>query len=318
MMFIALIVFVFIEKNRTSLSNNWLYFLTRDATEYLILTIIGYIAYFYVLNLKKLWQKVVSITFLMSILLGLSILLSYRAFDKFIGQVVYNGFAQYLGKALLFYVFIHFINRLEFFNKYKKLEIVLSQSKERLLRNQLHPHFLFNVFNSLYSMSLKQDSKTPDTILKLSNMMRYLTDDSVNKQVKLTQELKFIEDYITIEKIRFGEKANIHLNVEGTPKGKNIEPLLLMVLVENAFKHGFYTNDDNSFVNIDVKIVDFVLHFSVENSVQKEHHIDQTDRKGVGLKNLKKRLKLSYPKKSKLTLRPKNDVYLAQLEIDLK
>jgi LytS/YehU family sensor histidine kinase len=164
-------------------------------------------------------------------------------------------------------------------------------------------------------MSLKNHPKTSDTILKLSGMMRYLTDDTNIPHVKLSQELNFIQEYISIEKIRFGEKSNIEFTINGDPIGKEIEPLLFITLVENAFKHGFYTNDQSAFVHITLHITDTIAEFSIENSIQPKQHFQKEERIGKGLDILKKRLKLSYPKNSKLTLIKKDAVYLAKLKI---
>ncbi|MDY8135990.1 sensor histidine kinase [Aquimarina sp. 2201CG5-10] len=316
--FISIITIQFIEKAFNTLPNKWLFFITSDAVEYFIFAIISYVLYYYVSKRKLFWHKTSYVVFFIIIIALLASLKSYRIHDKVLSERTFDFFTEFLGKTFLFCVLIYFVNRLEFLYRYKKIEIELNQVKKQLLRNQLHPHFLFNAFNSLYSMSLKNNPKTPDTILKLSNMMRYLTDDSICKQVKLIHELKFIEEYITIEKIRFGEQANIHLYIDGNPEGKNIEPLLLMVLVENAFKHGFYTNDINSFVEIKVKIIDHNLFFTVKNSVQKKQHFNKSNREGIGLKNFKKRLQLSYPKTSKYSLQLKNNIYLAHLEINLQ
>ena len=255
--------------------------------------------------------------FFIIILVVFATLKDYRIHDSITFGQAFEYFTSFLGLTLLFYLSIRFVNRLELFNRYKKLENELSQAKEQLLRNQFNPHFLFNAFNSLYSLSLKNHPKTPDTILKLSGMMRYLTDDSAMSKVKLSRELKFIEDYIAIEKIRFGDNAKINYEVSGTINDLMIEPLLLITLVENAFKHGFYTNDINSFITINVIIKDSDLLFKVKNNIQNQQHFNQTDRKGKGLENLKKRLQLSYSKTSKYIFENKNNVYLAQLEIKL-
>ncbi|WP_299887019.1 sensor histidine kinase [uncultured Lacinutrix sp.] len=315
--FITVIVFQLLEKALKTLPNRWLLFLTSDAVEYFIFTSIAYFLYYYVLKLKLFWQKISFIISFIVIIVLLASLKSYRIYNDVIFERIFNFFTEFLGKTFLCYAFIDIVNRLDFLNRYKKLEKELDQAKEQLLKTQLHPHFLFNAFNSLYSMSLKNSPKTPDTILKLSGMMRYLTDDSINKQVKLVNEIKFIQEYIAIEKIRFGEQANINLQKEGNLENITVVPLLLITLVENAFKHGFYTNDSNAFVNINIKVINDTLLFKVENSIQEKQHFSINERKGKGIENLKRRLQISYPKTSKLLLQNKSNVYLAQLELKL-
>lgn len=315
--FVAIVSFQLIEKAIQRLPDQWLFFLTSDAVEYFLFAAIAYLLYYKVFKENKLWYKTTLLVFFIVVIGLLAALKSYRIHNEILTDRSFDFFTEFVGKTFLFYMLIYFVNRLDFLNRYKKLENELNLAKGQLLRHQLHPHFLFNAFNSLYSLSLKNSSKTPDTILKLSSMMRYLTDDSINRQVKLVHELKFIEEYITIEKIRFGEQANITLQVEGNPEGITIEPLLLITLVENAFKHGFYTNDENAFVNITISIENQSIVFKVENSIQDQQHFNKTNREGKGLDNLKKRLQLTYPKKHDLVLQDKKNVYLAQLEINL-
>ncbi|KAB1159421.1 GHKL domain-containing protein [Tenacibaculum aiptasiae] len=314
--FISIIMIMLLDKTMSLLPDYWLLFLTCDAVEYFVFTVLAYLLYYYVLKLHKFWFKTSFIILFIIIIAVLAATKSYRIHDEILIDRTFDFFTEFIGKTFLFYALIQIVNRLDFFNKYEKLKNELELAKGQLLRNQLHPHFLFNAFNSLYSMSLSNNPKTSDTILKLSGMMRYLTDDSVHKQVKLEHELKFINEYITIEKIRFGEQANISLQIEGTPQGISIEPLLLITLVENAFKHGFYTNDSNSFVNVTIDVDDKSLLFKVKNSIQDQQHFNQNSREGKGLENLKNRLQLSYPKKHELLLESENNVYLAQLKIN--
>ncbi|MCF2875757.1 MULTISPECIES: sensor histidine kinase [unclassified Tenacibaculum] len=314
--FISIIMVMLLDKTMSLLPDYWLLFLTCDAVEYFVFTILAYLLYYYVLKHHKFWLKTSFIILFISIIAVLAATKSYRIHDEILNNRTFDFFTEFIGKTFLFYALIQIVNRLDFFNKYEKLKNELELAKGQLLRNQLHPHFLFNAFNSLYSMSLSNNPKTSDTILKLSGMMRYLTDDSVHKQVKLEHELKFINEYIAIEKIRFGEQANISLQIEGTPQGISIEPLLLITLVENAFKHGFYTNDSSSFVNITIDVDDKSLLFKVKNSIQDQQHFNQNLRQGKGLENLKNRLQLSYPKKHELLLESENNVYLAQLKIN--
>ena len=137
------------------------------------------------------------------------------------------------------------------------------------------------------------------------------------KRIPLEREIKFLQEYIAIEKIRFGEKANIQLEVKGENRGKLIEPLLLIPLVENAFKHGFYTNNPSSFVHITLKLENETLQFSIQNSILHNKPVRIEEREGKGLDNLIKRLQLSYPKTSKLLLSEQENVYQAELELKL-
>jgi len=315
--FIFFIFFLLLKTAYYTLPNDWLFFLTSDAVENFIFTIIVYLLYYYVLKYKQFWHKASYLIFFIIIIISLASLKSYRIYNEILLERIFNYFTQFLGVIFLFYALIYFVNRLEVFNHYKKLEVELDQAKQQLLRQQFNPHFLYNAFNSLYSMALKKHPKTPDTILKLSGMMRYLTDDTTIKKVRLTKEIEFIEQYITIEKIRFGEKSKINFTLEGVTSNVFIEPLLLVTFVENAFKHGFYTNDYNNFITISLKVSNDNLKFKVKNSIQTKQHYQQENRTGKGLENVKERLKITYPKKHNLSIKNEENIFDINLKIDI-
>lgn len=311
-------IFIFVMINAYHLTLDSIFhksILTRDPFETTVITILTYLFYYLVFCSEKLLIN--KIKWALGAVLILA-LISYNKEGNLIFQVL-EQLVLYIGLSFILFSFLWTIDNLHilFNNRFWVSKKKLQEAESKLLKQQLNPHFLFNAFNSLYSMALNNNPKTPDTILKLSGMMRYLTDHSSSRQVKLIHELKFIGEYISIEKIRFGELAKISLEVKGNPKDKNIEPLLLMVLVENAFKHGFYTNDTNAFVEITITITDYIIHFVVKNSVQEKKHFNLTNRKGIGIENLKKRLDLSYPKTSRYNYELKNNIYLALLEIEL-
>ena len=316
--FIATVLTLLIIRSFNSLPQDWLFFFTSDAFEYFIFTIISYTFFYYILKQETIWNKIGYTFIALIIIIGLASLKSYRKYDAVLIKETFNFFTEFLGKTFLFYMLIYCVDHLDFFNRYKKMEYELNATKRKLLTSQLHPHFLFNAFNSLYSLSLKENSKIlSDYILKLSSMMRYITDDASIHKVKLSQELKFIEQYISIEKLKFGSTANIHLDIHGNLKEKIIEPLLLISLVENAFKHGFYTNQSDAFIHIKCDVKNELLLFEVRNSIQHQQHFNKNNRNGKGINNLKERLKLLYPKKHKLVLLKKEDIYVAKLEIIL-
>jgi len=316
--FIAVIIFDLLRRAILSMPGDLLFFFTSRAVENFLCGIIAYLSYYYVSKLNGYWRKIGSATIFIALLLLLALLKDYRIHSEAAFEQTFEYFTSFLGQSLLVYVFIFIVNRFEFFGKYKKLEKELDEAKEQLLRNQLHPHFLFNAFNSLYSLSLKNDPETSAYILKLSGMMRYLTDETHLHKVPLHRELDFIEKYIAIEKIRFGEDARIQFHVEDlNNEEKWIEPFLLITLVENAFKHGFYTNIKDAFVKIKVNIMNKELLCTVENSLVDKQHFQESKREGKGLENLKKRLDLLYPKRSSLIISKTQHTYIANLKIAL-
>lgn len=316
--FIAIILISLVRRVFISLPDDWLFFLTSDAMENFVCSITAYALYYSVSKFKGKLKKIGASLIFAFVLLALASLKDYRIHDGITFEETFGYFTSFLGQSLLFYSFIYIINRFEFFGQYQKLERELNQAKEQLLRNQLHPHFLFNAFNSLYSLSLKNDPETSNYILKLSGMMRYLTDDTHLQKVPLYKEIDFIEKYIAIEKIRFGKDARIQLSVQDVNRGEKwIEPFLLITLVENAFKHGFYTNIKDAFVKIRMDIRDEELLCTVENSLFNKQHFQESNRNGKGLENLKKRLELLYPKRSSIKITNTQHAYTTHLKIAL-
>lgn len=316
--FIAIISIEFLREAFLSIPYDWLFFLTSDAIENFVFVLMAYGLYYYVFKLNSIWKKIGFVVLFIFLLIGLASLKDFRIHNRIEFEQSFEYFTSFLGKLLLFYLGIYFINRLAFLNRYKKLEKELKQAKEQLLRNQLHPHFLFNAFNSLYSLSLKNHPETSDYILKLSSMMRYLTDESHLRKVPLNTEIGFIKKYIDIEKMRFGKDASIQLITnENVLEEVLIAPFLLIILVENAFKHGFYTNSKDAFVKIKVNIENDELLFFVENSIFKKQHFQESNREGKGLENLKQRLFLLYPKCSSIKTINTGETYTAQLKISL-
>ncbi|KYG74846.1 histidine kinase [Roseivirga ehrenbergii] len=315
---ISIVILQLIRSAYFLIPDDWLFFWTSDALENLLFASSAYVLYYYSLKFRSLLKKIGLASALIIPLVLLAALKNYRIYDELSFEQTFEFFTSFLGHALLYYLLIYFVNRLELFSRYKQLEDELNQAKAQLLRNQLHPHFLFNAFNSLYSLSLKNHPDTSEYILKLSSMMRYLTDETHLNKVPLSKELDFIQKYIAIEKIRFGNDARINLSInKAADNEKWIEPFLLIVLVENAFKHGFYTNAKGAFVNITVTIEQDELLFTVENSVFEQQHFQESNRQGKGLENLKQRLALLYPNSSGLKTTHTEDAYTTKLKLTL-
>lgn len=316
--FIVMITFNLLRRAFFSIPSDWLFFLTSGAVENFLCAFIAYVLYCFMPKSNGNWKKIGFVIFSITILLSLASLKDYRIHGRITFEQIFEYFTSFLGQSLLFYLVVFVINRLGFFRRYKKLEKELDHAKEQVLRNQLHPHFLFNAFNSLYSLSLKNHPETSDYILKLSGMMRYLTDETHLNKVPLHREIDFIEKYIAIEKIRFGKDACIQLSIEDLDNGEKwIEPFLLITLVENAFKHGFYTNIKDAFVKIYLNIEHKELLFIVENSLFEKQHFQESSREGKGLENLKKRLELLYPKSSSIKITSTQNTYTTHLKIRL-
>ena len=181
------------------------------------------------------------------------------------------------------------------------------------LKSQINPHFLFNSLNSIYSLAYQRSETTPEAILKLSEIMRYMLYECNDNRVDLSKELQYLHNYIDLQKIRFGNKAFIDFNVIGDVTNQQIVPLLLIAFIENAFKHGV-ANDVTSPIKLLINVDECKLHFYIQN---KKHNHNRDAIGGIGLNNVQRRLNLLYPNKYTLNIRDEEDTYTCELSITL-
>lgn len=167
------------------------------------------------------------------------------------------------------------------------------EAELRFLKTQVNPHFLFNTLNNLYSLAYIGSEHTAPTIMKLSEMMRYMLYESDSEQVPLEKEINYLNNFIELQKLKTEEEQKIFFRVEGDPTGLRIPPLLFVPLFENAFKHG--NLEDGGWLKSKLKIKENVLTFSMENSFSEQQKKDDVG--GIGLENVKKRLALLFPQK---------------------
>lgn len=180
------------------------------------------------------------------------------------------------------------------------------------LKAQINPHFLFNTLNNIYTLAVIKDDKAPDSIMKLSNIMRYVTDEPAEDFVPLQSELDCIDDYIELQRLRTGEKTVIDKSFSGNIEQKKIAPLILMTFIENVFKYGI-SKHDRSVIIITVSAAGNSILFFCENTIFSENK--QTERSGIGLKNTMKRLGHLYPGKHILDIRSENGLYTVNLTL---
>lgn len=192
----------------------------------------------------------------------------------------------------------------------KRLEQEKLKAELQFLKSQIHPHFLFNTLNNLYALCLKKSDKAPEMVLKLSELLSYMLYECNSPFISLEKEIELINNYIELEKIRHDDSLKIDINISGDTENKKIAPLIILPFVENSFKHG--ANCENGFVEIDLKINEDNLELKVKNSKNKNY---KTEQKGIGLKNIKRRLELIYSDESHLEIIDKNHCFLVTLKI---
>lgn len=184
-----------------------------------------------------------------------------------------------------------------------------------LLKKQLHPHFLFNTLNNIYSLSLKKSNKTTEGILKLSHLLEYLVYQTGEKEVVFNEEIQLITNYIELEKLRYGKHLQIELEVDVFSDTLKTAPLLLLPFVENCFKHGGKNEQGIFWITISIRSFESGIHFFIKNS--KSFKSKKSTHKGIGLENIKQRLNLLYKERYSLTIEDNAYFYETRLYLNL-
>ena len=207
----------------------------------------------------------------------------------------------------------------------KELNEAHLQSEQRamefdLLQSQLSPHFLFNTLNNLYGISIEQHERIPPLLLKLSHLLRYSVYGGKKQMVPLAEELNYIKTYIEFEQIRISDRLVLKTNIaQITDSAIKIAPMVLIVFIENAFKHAKNTIAQKIYIAVDLQLADGYINFSVVNSYSDEFNQDQAkdEHSGIGLANTLKRLNLLYGNSYELKQHSGNDVYHVQLKLKI-
>lgn len=201
-------------------------------------------------------------------------------------------------------------NELE--KKILSTQLQLKEQELQYLKMQIHPHFLFNTLNTIYGLALKQSTHTPEVILKLSNLLDYILYQINKPMVSLKEEVLHIKEYIDLERIRFQDTLKVNFKADEIDDKIKIAPMLLIPLVENAFKHG---NLKDGFLHVETKIAvaKHQLDFSIKNSIHKRIHPEKQG--GIGLENIKKRLELHYKGNYQLEIKNEEDWFIVVLKI---
>lgn len=177
------------------------------------------------------------------------------------------------------------------------------------LRSQINPHFLFNSLNNIYSLAYKKSDRTAEAILKLSEIMRYMLNGSIGDRVPLQDELDYLQNYIDLQRLRSGNGVYVDMKVNLDRDNYEIMPLLLITFVENAFKHGVFTDAEKP-VKITIAAADGRVHIKVENA---KSHDNKDAASGIGLTNLRRRLDLGYPGKHTFDVADSENYYISEL-----
>lgn len=196
----------------------------------------------------------------------------------------------------------------------KEIELEKTHAELSYLKLQINPHFLFNTLNNIYSLASAQSPQTPAAVMKLSEIMRYVTEDALADLVPLEKEIRYITNYIELQKMRSNDKLELNFTTSGNFSSSYIASLLLISFVENAFKFGT-SNHEKSLIDIHIHESNNVLFMHVRNSIFERP--DNSSASHIGISNARRRLALLYPGKYSLDVGKKDNIFNVDLKIEL-
>jgi sensor histidine kinase YesM len=276
--------------------------------------------------------------FLLYLLILVCALFAFTAFN----QLLFNHLIDYTLPGYYFISYYSFFDTLKFFIVFAGVTTLLKLSTEwfyliearqnlitaqkdkvdaelKALRNQLNPHFLFNSLNVIYSLSLNKSPDTSKVVLQLSDILRYVIYDTNDEFIPVKEEISLIENYIDLQRYRVNRQTEIKFDTEVSDETARIAPMLLLPLVENCFKHGVRKEIRNAFVIIALKSDQNAITFTIENSKPLKVFEDTPDQGGIGLENIRNRLRLIYPDRHKIEIIEGERVFRVKMELfDLK
>jgi hypothetical protein len=250
----------------------------------------------------------------------------YILYAKVYGGTIEDGNPLGIANVIVAIMDIGFIAGLAASIKFVRIQLAAKERekslvKEKLgaelkfLRNQTNPHFLLNTLNNIYGLARKKSDETAEVVMKLSELLRFILYESSCDLITLADEIKVIEDYLELEMIRYSERLAVSFNKSLDSGGYRITPLLLLPFVENAFKHGISETRFESLIQIDIRVSNGQLYFTVQNTKDNGRH--GTSGNSIGLVNVKRQLELSY-KDYKLDVLNEENLFTVNLFLNLE
>lgn len=215
---------------------------------------------------------------------------------------------------MIFGISRHIYNYVILRQSAQQLRIEKQEAELNYLKSQTNPHFLFNTLNNIYSLARDKSDQAPESILRLSKILRFMLYETKGGYIAIEQELAIISDYIALEKLRYDESLHINFNYDIEDMRQALPPLLLIPLVENAFKHGASETRAHPFVDIHLSVKNRQLSFFVKNSA--EGLQDEKVKENIGLSNLRRQLELLFTDYN-LSVEQKDSAFSAELKINL-
>ncbi len=198
----------------------------------------------------------------------------------------------------------------------EELQKAIHESELQFLKNQINPHFLFNNLNNLYAHAIEDSKKTPEIILKLSDILRYTLYDCRVDYVPLNREIEHIKAFIDLNQLQIQERGEVHTNIQELQTNLVIPPHILNVFIENAFKHSTSGLSSGLYIDISLQMNDNQLAFRCVNNFAEQTNTENLDH-GIGLDNVKNRLELLCPNQYNLDIRTEDQWFIVELKLDL-
>jgi two-component system LytT family sensor kinase len=234
-------------------------------------------------------------------------------------ESITEGIGHYIGFSIFSIFFFGIVRHTYDFRKLKEatqqLRIEKQAAELNYLKSQTNPHFLFNTLNNIYSLARDKSDLAPESILRLSKILRFMLYETSGKYIAIEQELQIMSDYIALEKLRYDASLRVNFNHDIEDMKQALPPLLMIPLVENAFKHGVSETRSQPFVDIHLSVNKRLLTFTVRNSRELSSD-DQPPKENIGLSNLRRQLELLY-KDYGLSVQQEQSVFTAILKINL-
>lgn len=229
-------------------------------------------------------------------------------------------FATILGRGMEVFYLIGFTTGIKLARNWMShLQWIKDKEKQYLetelnfLKSQIQPHFFFNTLNNLYSLTLKKSDQAPEVVLKLSDLMSYMLYETGTERVALDKEIAYLRNYIEVEKLRFGQRLNVELETSGRAENVFIPPMVLILFLENSFKHGVKNNVHRITITISLKVEDGNLFFRVTNPADAAGK--NGSHEGIGLKNVRRRLDLLFGNNYALSTEERDNLYIVSLKM---
>jgi sensor histidine kinase YesM len=222
-----------------------------------------------------------------------------------------------LTASIVFIAIKIFITHYERLEDREKLLREKADAEFQLLKAQVHPHFLFNTLNNIYSFALNKSPRAGELLSELSGLMRYMVYECETDLIPLDRELKMLKDYISLEKVRYGDRLTIQVEITGDCSNKKIAPLLMIPFVENCFKHGTSQMLERPWVKMQIIVQAGMLDFQLSNS-KPDSGINPNGKNGIGLKNIRKRLELLYHTQYDLHIESTSDTFSVHMCVPLE